>query len=276
MRIAIPSRGRAQSQQTLAGIPPDWLARTTVYVPPSEYVAYRPIVQRTNVVGLDLVAQPDDDMRIAEKRAWIMRTEAERTERLLMLDDDLFFYVRRDDVPDRLRDARHEDVDRWFQQLARKLSPEVPHGGFGPRQYNHAKAPGWHVDRMMLALGYYLPTVLANAELERVQTREDMDVCLQLLSAGLPCAVTHEFAVGQRTYGAPGGCTGERTTESSDADAHRLAELHPGIVRVVSRERKSNQRLEVQCSWRRALELGTARARAQRGEDRPGGPEAGQ
>lgn len=180
-----------------------------------------------------------------------------------MLDDDLFFYVRREDRPDRLRDANEEDVEYWFDQIEQKLSPDTPHAGFGPRQGNHTFPNGWHVGRMMLALGYHVPTVNTFASFGRVRFREDMDVCLQLLRAGLPNAVCHEFAVGQRSYGAPGGCYDERTVEKSDADAERLSELHPGLVRVTQKEYKGHPRKEVIVQWRRALQEGTLRRNAE-------------
>jgi hypothetical protein len=115
-------------------------------------------------------------------------------------------------------------------------------------------------DRMMLALGYYLPVVMREAELGRIETREDMDVALQLLRRGHPNAVCHTFVVGQEGagYAASGGCTGQRTTEASNRDAHRLAELHPGYVRVVERDYKSSvPRAEVVCSWAKALRDGS-------------------
>ena len=86
---------------------------------------------------------------------------------------------------------------------------------------------------MIYSLGYYLPIVIKECELGRIQTREDMDVTLQLLRKGYPNAVWHTTVNDQRKYDAPGGATNERTIERSNADAHQLAALHPGYVSVV-------------------------------------------
>jgi hypothetical protein len=255
MIIAIPTRGRISTQTTLAGIPRELHKSVQLFCPYNE----RGALQQKHP-SVTVRAQPDTITTISKKRAWMLQTlHEEGVDKCLMLDDDLFFYVRREDRPDRLRDATAEDVIEWFGKLEEKLSPDVPHAGFGPRQGNHTFPAGWHTGRMMLALGYHLPTVLAHAQLGRIRTREDMDVCLQLLREGFPNAVCHEFAVGQKSYGAAGGCSDERTVATSDADAHLLAELHPGLVRVVEKDYKGTPRMEVVCQWQRALREGAQR-----------------
>jgi hypothetical protein len=97
------------------------------------------------------------------------------------------------------------------------VGPEFPHVGFGPRQGNNHEKGGWKTPaRMMFSLGYYLPIVVKECELGRVETREDMDVTLQLLRKGYPNAVWQTTVNDQRKYDAPGGCTNERTIERSN------------------------------------------------------------
>jgi hypothetical protein len=108
---------------------------------------------------------------------------------------------------------------------------------------------------MIYSLGYYLPKVVEECELGRIETREDMDVTLQLLRKGYPNAVWHTTVANQRKYNAPGGATNERTVESMNADAYKLARLHPGYVRVDDKRYKTSvPRLEVHCSWKKALQ----------------------
>jgi hypothetical protein len=139
------------------------------------------------------------------------------------------------------------------------LSPDVPHVGFGPRQGNHTKEAGWQIGRMIYTLGYYLPVVVEKCELGRIETREDMDLTLQLLRKGYPNAVWHTTVADQRMYNAPGGATNERTIESSNADAHKLATFHLGFVSVVEKAYKASvPRNEVVCQWQEALRDGRA------------------
>lgn len=283
--IVVPTRGRVGRQFTLralAGLPApgrDWepddprktlppsqlLANTVLACPRDEAAAH---AQEFAGSGLRIWPQPPEIKTIEHKRAWLMRKCLEAGhERILMLDDDMGFMARPADTP---RDApRLKVVKDWrvledyFQQMANILGPEVPHAGFGARMQNDKQPWGWvGPGRMMLALGYYLPTVLQHAELGRIRVREDMDVCLQLLRAGYTNLILHELAVSPAAYAQQGGCDGERTTETSDADAYRLAELHPGLVRVVQRNYQNVPRREVVCSWRGALAEGTQRRKA--------------
>lgn len=258
MKIYIPTRGRTGRQITLRHLAGTKLRdKVTIVCPSDEAASFRLIYP-----WLEVLEQADDDFTIAKKREWIMRLASEQGhEKIVMFDDDLHFYVRREDKPDRLRYTKASDIEFWLSELEQKLSEETPHAGFGARQGNNNREAGWQTpDRMMLALGYHLPTVLREVELGRIETREDMDVALQLLRKGYPNAVCHTFVVGQEGagYAATGGCSGQRTTEASNADAHRLAELHPGYVRVVERAyRSSVPRAEVVCSWAKALRDGT-------------------
>lgn len=267
MKIVIPTRGRLVSQQTLLGLPVQQLEQTILFCPESERASLKATANSLSGARPEVVAQPDESMTIAQKRRWIMETlNAQGVERCLMLDDDLFFYARYWHATAqngaggwRLLDATHDQINHWFDQLASRLSPASPHGGFGPRQGNQNFPQGWlEAGRMMLALGYHVPTAVTCAEWGRIETREDMDVALQLLRRGLTNWITHEFCVGQKSYSAPGGCTGQRTTESSNADAEKLAELHPGLVRVVEKQYKGHPRKEVIVQWKRALAEGRA------------------
>ena len=146
--------------------------------------------------------------------------------------------------------------------MEHNLTPEFPHAGLAARQMSTnatACRGGWQLaKRNMYVLGYHVPTVLANATFGRIETREDMDVCLQLLTKGLPNKVSYTYQVDQK-IAKSGGCTGERTWERSNDDAKKLAEFFPGFVKVVEKDYKeAGTRLEVQCQWLKAYEAGVA------------------
>lgn len=266
-KIMIPTRGRVGEQQTLKSLSPSLRADTILVCPAEE----RDMLFQHSVAAIldhegkpvTIVTQPENITTISAKRAWMMNWAREHgIDKVLMLDDDLFFYYRywkqeaRDGQGDwRLLDSNDSETTLWITSLMDRITPEVPHGGFGPRQGNNNFQDGWLIGgaRMMLALAYHVPTVLDNAEWDRINTREDMDVALQLLRKGFPNVITHDFCVGQKSYAAPGGCDIERTTEKSDADAYKLAELHPGFVKVVQKEYLGHPRKEVVVQWKRAL-----------------------
>lgn len=266
-KIMIPTRGRVGDQQTLKSLSPSLRADTILVCPAEErdmlrqYTAEAFLDHEDTAVRIE--TQPDHINTIAAKRKWMMEWARERgIEKVLMFDDDLFFYFRywkpeaKNGEGDwRLSDSTNAETTLWITSLMDRINAHVPHGGFGPRQGNNNFPDGWLVGgaRMMLALAYHVPTALDNAVWDRIGTREDMDVALQLLRKGLPNVITHDFCVGQKSYAAPGGCDLERTTEKSDADAYKLAELHPGFVKVVQKEYLGHPRKEVVVQWKRAL-----------------------
>jgi hypothetical protein len=84
-----------------------------------------------------------------------------------------------------------------------------------------------------------------------------MDVTLQLLRKGYPDAVWMTTVNDQRKFDAPGGVSDQRTIESSNRDARRLEQLHPGYVTTIEKKYKSSvPRVEVVCQWKKAFEDG--------------------
>ena len=81
-------------------------------------------------------------------------------------------------------------------------------------------------------------------------------MALTLYRAGHPSYQVYDWCVAPGAYGAPGGCSSERTVAASDAAALRLAELHHPFVRVVDKAYKGVPRKEVVVSWKKALKSG--------------------
>jgi hypothetical protein len=253
LQIIIPTRGRINQQLTLRSLPPELRKRITLVCPKREASGLEQLYK--DVV---ILVQPDPNWTIARKREWIMRTWLEAGyDKIIMLDDDLNFATRIGENDTALRSIRGEELIPEFERIEQMLSLDVPHVGFGPRHRNNTKEAGWQIDRMQYSLGYYLPVVVKECELGRIETREDMDLTLQLLRKGYPNAVWHTTVADQRQYDAPGGATNERTIESSNADAYKLARLHPGYVSVVDKPYKASvPRKEVVCRWQKALQDG--------------------
>jgi hypothetical protein len=256
MQIIIPTRGRTHQQLTLQSLPYELRKQTTLVCPKREatelYRLYKDV---------EILLQPDPTMTIAQKRKWIIEVfHRYGYDKIIMFDDDLYFATRISENDTALRSIRGEELIPEFERIEEMLSRDVPHVGFGQRlnNNNNKKAPGWETaGRMIYTLAFYLPTVVNECELGRIETREDMDLTLQLLRKGYPNAVWNRTVVDQRQFDAPGGATNERTVESMNADALKLAELHPGYVDVVERDYSTSvPRLEVVCQWKKAFEDG--------------------
>lgn len=254
MKIIIPTKGRLKNQLTMQNMPRELYPDIVIVSPSKERFFHQ-----SNWEGVLAISQPDDNMGIAAKRKWIIENELD--DKIVMLDDDLRFAVRRDDDPKLFRKAEPKDILLAFWELENKINERCPHAGFGVRGSgigDAAQAGGWQTTgkRMMYSLGYHVPTIKEKIILGRLSTHEDIDVTLQLLLLGYPNAVNFSFVTDQ-AFGKPGGCTNERTIGQNNLDVMQLAEFFPGYVRVTEKQYKESvPRLECVCQWQKALSDG--------------------
>lgn len=259
MKIYIPTRGRVKNQLTLRGLPPE-LQEQAIIVCPKDEIGRHDVECRYDKIKTNFLAQPDDIKFIADKRKWIVEQCPE--DKLVMLDDDLRFAVRREDNPGLFRKATNEDVLTAFKELAEILSEETPHAGFAARGMSigdAAKRGGWQESkRAMYVLGFYLPIARFWAEWGRIRIREDFDITLQLLSMGFPNRVNYSFVTDQKAFTPGGGDSPlERTVDISNAAARQLQELHPDYVTLSEKTfANSPSRTEVIIQWIKAYEDG--------------------
>jgi hypothetical protein len=206
---------------------------------------------------MQLQAEPDHIHSIAQVRKWVAQDLVKDDNKIVFIDDDIKFFIRKSPTDWHLRPTTDKELEEGFQLLENKLSPEVPFAGFGIRQGNNFKEPGWESpSKVMFSLGMYLPTFLKICEMGRIEIREDYDYGLQVLRHGYLNAVYHTICMNQVEYNANGGCSDYRTVDFSNSEAFRLAEFHPGFVKTVKREYKNVPRVETICYWNKAYTAG--------------------
>jgi hypothetical protein len=250
MRIIIPTRGRTEKQLTLSFLPPELRKRTSLVCPKREASGLFRLYPDVH----EIVIEPYPNMKIAQKREWIVQTWSDYGyAKILMLDDDLRFYTRISADDWHLQEIWGDKLIEPFQRIDDKLSPQCPHVGLGQRQGNNwLTEVGWKSPaKQVCTLGYYLP-VVKECRWDLVELRSDICVTLQLLLKGFPNAIWTETVVNQE-YDAPGGCNIYRTVEMSDTEACKLAKLFPDYVSV---EQRKYGRLEVTVQWKKAFEDG--------------------
>lgn len=255
--IVIPSYRRMNRIATLEYIPRKFFNQTYVVIDDEDY-------KKVSSERGPIFHVHPGSMTIAQKRAYIIRTMAEAGfARILMLDDDLRFSVRINDQTTSLRQASLDDMELYIVKMQNELKI-VRHSGWSARQGNNNLKAGMHeACRMMYVLGYDVQEIVrlekaGHIQLGRIETREDMELTLQLLKLGIVNTINADIAADQvGGYAAKGGCSSERTVESSNADAEKLAELHPGFVRVVEKSYKGSiPRKEVVVAWKKAYKYG--------------------
>src|SRR5579863_9142337 len=120
MIIMIPSRSRAErlSRGLISQMSPNWLDRTMVFVPSSQYDQYT-----MHLPGSVRVVALAEEIRIARKREimgqWALDT-GERT--FMFVDDDVGFLVRRSSVEWQLRGQEPADFDLMMQHVQALLT----------------------------------------------------------------------------------------------------------------------------------------------------------
>jgi len=258
MDIIIPSSGRPDRQPTLeqlvrAGLRPILLVQFNEF---SMYKECWGSIARVHPL-------PPSITTIAPTRQWILEHVGE-SDRFCMVDDDLWFYTRREEDRGRLRELTPYELREGFQTLDDLLKPDmvrhVAHAGFAAREgANRNTDPYIYNTRIMRVLGYRRSTLIdENIRFDAVEVMEDFHVALSLLEKGYGNVVANNWCHNQAGSGAQGGCSVWRTPELQARAAHRLAELHPGLVRVVQKETKTawggGVRTDVVVQWKKAFE----------------------
>ena len=180
-------------------------------------------------------------------------------DKLVMLDDDLRFDVRRMDERGKFYVAADKDVLKLFDKMEKMLDTYAHVGVLSREGGNREEKSTKECTRMMRVLAYHVNTFKdERIKFDRLPLQEDFDVTLQLLRKGYPNLVLCEWVNGQGTSGAKGGCSHFRTLELHNENAVKLARLHDPFVKVVSKQTKGawggNPRLDVMVQWKKAFE----------------------
>ena len=203
---------------------------------------------------------PHHIQTIAPTRQWIVENVG-ATNKLVMMDDDLIFYRRRNDDPTKLRDLAVGELQHMLHQVSIALDL-YSHVGIAAREgANRCTDATMSNTRIMRVLGYQRDLLLRECiTFGRLQVMEDFDVALRLLRAGHENIVLNQWAHNQAGSGKEGGCSHFRTKELQAESAHKLAELHPSFVQVREKETKTawggGTRTDVQIYWKKAYSAG--------------------
>lgn len=210
--------------------------------------------------GVQMVVLPKNIKTLSPTRQYLLDSESKP---FVMMDDDLLFFERRTDDPTKFLKIVDHDVHKMFTQLlARMVHGKYVHGGILAREGANRIVGEQNVfnTRMMRVLAYDPVKVRkVGARFDRLPSKQDFDMTLQLLRAGRPNILMADYVQGQYGDGcsnAPGGCSVYRTPEMNVSSSHGLAALHPGFVKVVEKAASTSwgggTRTDVVISWKKA------------------------
>ena len=249
MHILIPSLGRAEQASHTIDRLKAANVDATMLVGRDDFKAY------ANRFGVGSVQQlPAKVTGIGKVRQWVIDNHDGA---VLMLDDDLGFFVRRDDDPTKLRIATPKELKAGIK-LMEKTLVRAAHAAFAVREgANRCTDPTIENVRCLRALGYNAD-VLRNERVrfDRLPVMEDFDVALQLLRKGYKSVTINTLLQDQAASNAAGGCSTYRSVEVQAQGAEGLARLHPGFVTVVDKAAKGGgawaTRKDVRVAWKKA------------------------
>lgn len=250
MNIYIPSSGRPGEQFTLSQIPDHWKGRTFLVVPESEMLQYE---HDAKVHRCALVGCPHKG--IGPTRQFIISASYPRP--VCMLDDDLRFFKRRHDDRTKFEDAYQGDMDLMLQQIERQLQ-KFAAVGVCPREGGNRYPDHAYFNCRLLRVLAYDTIVLSRlgVRFDDIPVMEDFYVALTLLTQGYENLMLSDWCHNQRGSNERGGCSQYRTMDVQKQAAHKLAEMFPDFVTVVTKTTKTawggQERTDVRVQWKKA------------------------
>lgn len=233
-------------------IPEKYLDDVTVYVAVEQKQEY---IQHNPKLRIKSVSTMDDKLG---KKLALMAADVE--DDLVMLCDDDFVFFRRIDIDEAgLRKMEEDDWHDLFTDIHNifELGDDIYAVGVSMRQGNNRlEADGAQNTRLNGCI-IYRRDMFLSVEHDRVNPMNDFDVNLQLLRQGYTNHLISEFCYNQGGTNAPGGSSDYRTLETQAESAHKLAELHPGFVKIRQKVNKTGdirlrERTEVTVYWKKA------------------------
>lgn len=262
MNIFIPTYGRATAQHTLKHLPKSLQKKTTLVLQHEDYKVNDTIY---NDYPCAILVLPKKIKTISPTRQFIMDHAKEQgLKKVVMLDDDLRFDIRRMDDGGKFLVATENQIEWLFKKIEAKLDKFVHVGVLAREGGNRVEEEERQCTRMMRVLAYDVKTFHEEKiKFDRLPLQEDFDVTLQLLRKGYPNLVLCRWVQGQGTSNAKGGCSTFRTIDMHNGNVEKLAKLHAPFVNVVEKQTKGAwdgmPRKDVMVQWKKAYESSRTR-----------------
>lgn len=252
MHIYIPSMRRPRLQYTLNELKHESPYPITLVIPEEEADDYRGVHSSLLLVPLSIRG-------IAATRQHIM--EQATDERVVMMDDDLTFAVRRVDDPTRFREPVSGELAAMLHEVETLLW-HYAHVGIATREGgNRNTSTLMTCTRAPRVIGYQRSVFfMEGVDFRNSTVMDDFEATLHLLTRGYPNAILNTHVQNQKGSGTAGGASVYRTLEVHRAAAERLQSRYPQFVKTVQKTTKTAwggaTRTDVIIQWKKALQYG--------------------
>lgn len=274
MKIVIPTMERADIQYTanqlLNAKVPDRIECFMV-IPVTEYQEKAHQYKRWEDSGFKII--PCAEKGISRVRQFVLNKCKIPDNKLLMMDDDLRFFVRPDIYDVALFQATGEQVSEMVQWIEDNLE-KFAHAGIPTRTQNFQlssrleRTDSFEMKNVRLNhLHAFRTDIILGEELDfgaglEINTMEDFHMVLSLLELGYPNIMSCRWAHDQISSNSRGGATSYRNLEYHKVCALNLKEKHPRSVTVVRKKTISSWggtrenpviRTDVRIQWQKSL-----------------------
>lgn len=205
----------------------------------------------------DIQVLPANITKLAPTRDWIIH-DMPGPDKVVFLDDDLHFAVRRSEDPTKFRQPTPDDIRAMFDDIDAQLDGYA-HVGIGAREGGNRVTKDYVLNTRIMRVLAYRRSVLRREciTFTPLVVMEDFHVNLQLLRAGYDTLVCNRWVSNQaKGSDAAGGCSTYRNAEVQHNSAALLAQKHPNFVRMMQKTTKTawggGSRTDVACQWKQA------------------------
>lgn len=257
LNLYIPTKGRPDNQITWDNLK-SLQKYTTLVIPKSEIKIHknhnRNFILR-NKDGIGSTRQFIIDHAIKNKQ-----------DKVIMLDDDLDFFVRKDKDKWNLRPVFGRELFMIFERL-NKLLDKYAHATLSPRFMNNVHFPSTEKEiTPQRAVHAIRPKMLKkhNIRYDFAEIMEDHYVTLSLLTLGYPNCMVTDAAWDQRgVSNAEGGCSSYRNEDLQKEVSLKMKERFPDFVSIVTKKTKTGwdsikDRTDCRIQWRKSYASGIA------------------
>ena len=251
MKLYILTYKRHDTQVTYNDLPEQLKKKTALVVQQCEEHLY----DRTKFN--EVIVLPPHINNIEPTRAWVMQNTTE--EKYVMLDDDLVFFKKHPDNKSIMIQCSEtkEDIIEMFDEIERDLDTYM-HISCTPRLGSNRITEDFVENARPVHLHGFRNEAKNYIKFNEIDYKEDFHYALCLMKAGFKNKVYFKWICSPAPTQAKGGCSEKRNQETHNKSTLKLAELHPGLVKVVEKNYKSmggdiKNRLECVIQWKKAF-----------------------
>jgi glycosyltransferase involved in cell wall biosynthesis len=227
-------------------------------VPEDEWSTYI-----TRISGSEAILLRCPTKGIGNTRQWIVDQCTGKY--ILMLDDDLTFFKRRNDDRTKFEKASVHDVGEMLNSVHTHLEFHA-HVGICTREGgNRLPDKLYRNTRTLRALAYDVHVLRKHdIRFDAMHLMEDFYVSLSLLTAGYANVLLSDWVHDQVGSNTEGGCSQYRTMDEQARAAKELSVAFPKYVTLVRKKTKTawggKERIDVRIQWKKAYADGRRQA----------------